>query len=159
MSHSEDLSSIGGVLSSLFVRKDWQRRLGMHEVFLFWDELVGKVVAAHAQPNLIRGRVLWVRVTDSIWMQQLHLQKVAFLEKINERLSGDKIDDIRFELASAGSVSVALPEETKKIRNPPGRKALRDFERLLEQLEDDAMQDSLRRVWLRYHGLPAKSKP
>lgn len=158
MSHSADLSSIGGVLSSLFAHQDWQRRLGMHEVFLFWDELVGKVVAAHAQPNLIRGRVLWIRVSDSIWMQQLHLQKIDFLEKINERLTGEKIDDLRFELATAGQAEAVRPEKQKKRKKTPDKKALTEFEELLGFLEDDATKDSLRRLWLRFQALPEKPK-
>lgn len=157
MNDTKDVSSIAGVLTALFAQKDWQRRLGMHEVFLFWDELVGKDVAEHAQPNLIRGSVLWVRVTDPIWMQQLHLQKVVFLEKINERLSGDTITDIRFELAAEGMASGTRLEEKKKVKKTPDKKAVREFEQIIGSLDDEAVKESLRRIWLRYQELPTKS--
>ncbi|OGR08436.1 MAG: hypothetical protein A2511_13215 [Deltaproteobacteria bacterium RIFOXYD12_FULL_50_9] len=151
MSDSDNISSIAGVLAVLFKEKDWLRRLGLHAVFLFWDELVGKSVAAHARPNLIRGRVLWVGVSDSVWMQQLHLQKMIFLEKINERLAGETLEDIRFEMAIGGVMPIEPEQEIKRTKRPPDKKALKEFEKILESLEDKSTRDLLRQMWIMAH--------
>src|SRR5210317_2511439 len=103
---------ISRLLSSVFDNRKWRSKLELHRVFEFWDRTVGKEIAAVAQPTLIRSRsVLWVKVRDSIWMQQLHLQKMLLLEKINRQLNGEQLSDIHFQLDSSLSAP-PTPEET-----------------------------------------------
>jgi len=90
------MSSLKQVLEELFKKRQWQRRIEIHEVWNFWNEMVGKEISVHAQPYLIRGTVLWVIVSDCIWMQHLHMQKSQLLTQINKRLMGDNLTDIRF---------------------------------------------------------------
>ena len=99
---------ISRLLSAVFENRKWRSKLELHRVFEFWDRTVGKEIAAVAQPSLIRSRnVLWVKVKDSIWMQQLHLQKMLLLEKLNRQFKGEKLSDIHFQLDS----SLAAPPE------------------------------------------------
>ncbi len=95
------MSSLKQVLEELFKRRQWQRRIEIHEVWNFWNEMVGMEISVQAQPYLIRGTVLWVNVSDCIWMQHLHMQKNQLLTQINERLKGDNLTDIRFRLDSS----------------------------------------------------------
>ena len=72
---------ISRLLSGVIENKKWRSKLELHRVFELWQSIVGQEIAAVAQPSLIRGHVLWVKVAESIWMQQLHLQKMLLLEK------------------------------------------------------------------------------
>jgi len=141
---------IGRLLAAVFKNKKWHSKLELHRVFDFWDSTVGKEIAAVAQPSLFRGHVLWVKVTDSIWMQQLHLQKMLLLEKINLQLHEDKITDIRFQLNS----SLSPPPEPENTKTTPvylDKKEEQKFDKLISSLENDDLKASLKSLWVKMH--------
>ncbi|MFC1844009.1 DciA family protein [Thermodesulfobacteriota bacterium] len=140
---------ISRLLSAVFENKKWRSKLELHRVFEFWDRTVGKEIAAVAQPSLIRSRsVLWVKVRDSIWMQQLHLQKMLLLEKINRQLNGEQLSDIHFQLDS--SLSAPPEPETEKTKPAlPDKKKEQEFDKLISCLENDALKVSLKSLWVK----------
>ena len=142
---------ISRLLSAVFENKKWHSKLELHRVFDFWDRTVGKEIAAVAQPSLIRGRdVLWVKVKDSIWMQQLHLQKMLLLEKINKQLSGEKFSDIHFQLDS----SLSIPPETETEKPKPiflDKKQEQKFDQIISSLGNDDLKASLKSLWIKMH--------
>ena len=127
--------------------------MGLHAVFQFWDDLVGSVVSCRAQPKVIRGTVLWVNVSDSVWMQQLHLQKAILIQKINDRLPGTNasLTDIRFKL------DTGLLLRPKDV-SPPPRKQLRqvdlnrqeEFDKMIAGIKDDETRKSIKALWLKF---------
>lgn len=143
---SEPLA-ISRLLANVIENKQWRLKLDLHRVFEFWPEIVGPEIAAIAQPSLIRGHVLWVKVSESIWMQQLHLQKMLLLEKINNRLHEEQFSDIHFQLNSSLS-----PQSDP----PPGKlkpalldkKEEQEFDRLISSLENEDLRASLKSLWI-----------
>ena len=141
---------ISRLLAAVFHYKKWHSKLELHRVFEFWDETVGRDIAAVAQPSLIRGHVLWVKVADQVWMQQLHLQKMLLLEKINQQLHEEKISDIRFQLNSA----LTPPPEPEPKRSKPvflDKKQEQEFDKLISSLDNDDLKNSLKSLWLKMH--------
>lgn len=144
---------VGNILDELFARRKWQHRIGLHEVFRFWGKAVGKDVAVHAQPHLIRGSVLWVRVSDSVWMQQLQFQKTLLLAEINERLGQEKMTDIRFQLsANINCPSASAVEETPSLIKIPETKKQNEFNDLISSLPDEELKQTMKNIWLKLHG-------
>ena len=140
--------AISRLLSTVFENKKWRSKLELHRVFDFWNSTVGREIAAVAQPSLIRGHVLWIKVADSVWMQQLHLQKILLLEKINQQLHEEKISDIRFQLNS----SLAPPPEPEPKRSKPvflDKKKELEFDKLISSLENDDLKASLKSLWVK----------
>ena len=135
------------LLSGVIADKKWRSKLELHRVFELWQSIVGPEIAAVAQPSLIHGQVLWVKVAESIWMQQLHLQKVLLLENINKQLYGEKISDIRFQLNSSLS-----PQPEPEIRkNKPAlldKKEEQDFDKLISTLKNEDLRASLKSLWV-----------
>ena len=138
------------LLHTVFKDKKWRNRLELHAVFDFWEKTVGSDIAAIAQPSLIRGNVLWVRVADSVWMQQLHLQKMLLLEKLNQRLPGAKLTDIHLQLDSS------LKQPPKTLTRKPPKPALvpdkvkeQEFDNLIDSLKDEAIKGSLKSLWIK----------
>ncbi len=159
MHKKRKINPIGGVLAGLFARRDWQRRIALHQVFLFWDKAVGAEIARRANPSVIRRDILWVDVTDSVWMQQLHLQKMILLEEINSRLGKEKLADIRFQL------NTEVEKKSKPVKvdvslEPNSVDAVQkaEFDRLSDCLDDDEAKKNLRRLWLKYHQFSAALK-
>lgn len=138
------------LLTVFFKDKKWRNRLELHGVFGFWDKTVGREISAIAQPSLIRSNVLWVKVADSVWMQQLHLQKMLLLEKINQRLSGPKFADIHFQLDSSlkgpAKVPTAKPQEPRPVID---KSREREFDNLIGSLKDEEIKASLKSLWLK----------
>lgn len=154
MDRKMEVVKIGALLGELFVKRNWQQNLDRNQLFEFWNGAVGKDIAAHAQPELLRGQVLWINVVDSIWMQQLHLMKEDIRQVINEKISGTgDIADIRFKL-----VSKLKPVLAKKVIEPvpakkePDPESVAEFERLISAINDDGVKDSFRKIWLNQHG-------
>lgn len=139
---------ISRLLSAVFEKKKWRSKLELHRVFEFWDRTVGKEIAAVAQPALIRSRsVLWVKVKDPIWMQQLHLQKMLLLENINRQLNGEQLSDIHFQLDS--SLSAPPQPETEKSKPTfPDKAKEQEFDKLISCLENEDLRTSLKSLWV-----------
>jgi predicted nucleic acid-binding Zn ribbon protein len=139
---------ISRLLSTVFENRKWRSKLELHRVFEFWNKTVGKEIAAVAQPYLIRGHVLWVKVRDSIWMQQLHFQKMLLLENINKQLVNEKFSDIHFQLDS--SLSAPMEPETKKQKPVVlDKKQEQEFDKLISPLENDDLKASLKSLWVK----------
>ena len=139
---------ISRLLASVMENKHWHAKLELHRIFEFWDSTVGRDIAAVAQPSLIRGHVLWVKVADSVWMQQLHLQKILLLERINQQLHGEKITDIRFQLNSA--LKPPSPPEIKKSKPVfLDKKKEQEFDKLISSLKNDDLKASLKSLWVK----------
>jgi predicted nucleic acid-binding Zn ribbon protein len=63
-----------------------------------WEETVGSAIAQHAQPEWIKSGKLRVRVSDSIWLQELGFVKETIKEKLNKRLGRKAVGTIEFRL-------------------------------------------------------------
>ena len=153
---------LGFVLDSLVCDRDWQYRLGINRVFLFWQDVVGNEIAGVAQPDVVKGDVLWVRVPDSMWMQELHLAKMGLLEKINKRLRQEAkkttgvsklpaLSDIRFTIRrkSREEISLSGMEEDKAILlRPVDPEREGEFDALLASIKDREVAKKMKRLWL-----------
>lgn len=85
------------LLESTFKAFHLQQKIKEYSVVERWEELVGPELTQVAVPEKItRGRILVIRVADSIWAQELTLQKPSLLRRLRERPSGPAIEDIRF---------------------------------------------------------------
>lgn len=155
---TKDLSTL---LHSIFQQKQWGDRLGIHQVFLFWDETFGEL-ANRAQPDVIRGDTLWVNVSDSVWMQQLQFEKQALLEQINTKLNqlnkcSDKssgavpqIKEIKFKLDLNLNVTPHPAHDlaAKRRKSPIDKAQLKNFESSINSISDEKIKKSLVNLWI-----------
>jgi hypothetical protein len=164
MARSHTPTDVGTLLSSLVTQREWQRRLRLHQVFLFWDEVVGGDIASHAQPLVIRGQVLWLAVSDSMWMQQLQYEKVQLLSMLNARLvkmgkggkgQGEKaappltLADLKFQLDPSLGRPPAPPIEPPARTIDPEEYA--QFAASLNSIPDAGLREGMKRMWLAHH--------
>jgi predicted nucleic acid-binding Zn ribbon protein len=140
-------TEIRQLLSGVIENKNWRSKLELHRVFELWQSIVGQEIAAVAQPSLIRGHVLWVKVAESIWMQQLHLQKMLLLEKINKQLHEEKFSDIHFQLNSSLSPP-PVPHVEKSKPVLLNKKEEQAFDKLISSLENEDLRASLKSLWV-----------
>jgi len=78
-------------------------------IWKLWDGVVGKTIAKHARPSRIKKGVLMVKVTDSVWVQELEFKAQTIKESLNRKLQREAIKKIRFR--------VGAPQDSKQINN------------------------------------------
>jgi len=138
------LTTLDSVLKDIAHDLKFEDKMEQVMLYRLWKEAVGDAVARNASPVLVRGGVLHVNVTSSVWMQELHFLRAMVLEKINAGLSSTKINDIRFKVGPVvspvqqQSPTGPLPEldaneqlatetESAKIGDPELREAFQEF--------------------------------
>jgi len=145
------ITGMAELLTTLTAERKWTKALIRHRLFEFWGEAVGSEVAAHARPQVIRGSVLHVEVTDSVWMQQLQFQKGLLLEALNQRLGEEGLADIRFVLKSCPTFAAPPPMPPRRPL-PPDPVKLAGFEKFLAGNKDEQIRASMKRIWLAQQG-------
>jgi hypothetical protein len=110
------VEKIGDVLDKSLKRFAPAMRLDEYGVWPVWNDVVGKSIAQNAQPEKIRNGTLFVKVSSSVWMQQLQYMKEMIAEKLNGRLNADVVKNIFFVV---GRVSADGFEEEPKPPPPP----------------------------------------
>ncbi len=91
-------SSAAEVVKTLLQRLPMGNRLQEYRVWGVWKDAVGETIACHAQPSKIQKGLLFVTVSNSMWMQELQFLKPVVKEKINEQLGEAIVKDIFFVL-------------------------------------------------------------
>lgn len=91
-------SPLGEVLEKFFSRSGLKRRLADQKVLDSWKRAVGRGIAEQTQPLRIQNRVLQVRVSNSVWMQQLQFMKGMILQRVREETGVADLVDLRLFL-------------------------------------------------------------
>ncbi|MDH3687745.1 MAG: DUF721 domain-containing protein [Myxococcales bacterium] len=63
-----------------------------------WADLVGPEVAAHAVPDVLRGKTLDVTVDTSAWCQELQLRTDELLSRLRAEFGADAPEALRFRV-------------------------------------------------------------
>lgn len=150
--HTGKIERLGDILGSVLKKRKLSLNLsGDPEVKRLreaWDKAVGARILAHARPEKLQRDTLFVRVSDSVWMQQLHFLKQDILGKINHLLDGKTVKNIHFSLGevpppAAGKEPVPADTRPLKARD---RKMI---EENTASIADPELRDILKKVMTR----------
>lgn len=76
-----------------------------------WEGIVGAEVASNAWPHHVApDGILFIVVSDSIWMQQLSFQRHVLINELNLRLRAGKVREIRMFLGDVCALRRACSE-------------------------------------------------
>jgi len=75
-----------------------------------WDKIVGEL-SKKSFVIFLKDRKLFVGVENSIWIQQMSFQKKSIIEKINEFLGGNYVEEIIFKIGKKDTKEYFLDEE------------------------------------------------
>lgn len=149
---------LGEVLERSLRGSGLMRRVQEQKLLDSWGEVVGEVVARKAQPIRVKNRVLQVKVSNSVWMQQLQFMKGLIIEKLHGHLGKNLLEDVRFFMGEI------CPDEEgirKKKKEDPQTRAAglneEERERIAKEVagvRDPEMRDILSKVFLK--GLAAE---
>ena len=80
------LYRVGQVLEKYLNRADICARIQEQKIIGCWESVVGKGIAEVTQAVRVRNRVLQVKVTNSVWVQELQFHKELILKKLNDSI-------------------------------------------------------------------------
>ena len=146
---------LGDILRNYCNRAGLSRRMNEQKLLDVWEEAVGEGVAKRTEPIRIKNRVLYLKVTNSVWMQQLQFMKELIIKKLHEKTGIDFLQDIRFFIGEVGHLDKEEKEESLQGDLPPLSKS--DQEQIIKQVsgvQDPEMQKILSGLYSR--GLAAE---
>jgi predicted nucleic acid-binding Zn ribbon protein len=98
----KDPVPIGRIISQLLKTGRRAEDSATARVWDLWDEAVGGFIAENARPAAIKGKVLLVYVNSSPWLHQLHFLKSEIVDKLNQALGENLVEDIKFKIGPVG---------------------------------------------------------
>lgn len=124
------------------------------QIVRHWEEIVGPPIAAVAYPEGVRARVLFVTVTDAIWLQQLTFCQAQLLQKLRRVLGDVPIMRLHFTLEVSPR---PVAPRGKEAAVPPARPLTAEEElQVMESTADIAdaeLREVVQRAWRRGWGV------
>ena len=119
-----------------------------YAVWGVWDQAVGETVAQQAQPNFVRGGILFVKCSSSTWMQQLQFMKGPIRKELNRLLGKEVIKDIRFQIGTISPPSHDEPSaaDQEAVLDDAERERI---DEALRPLSDPEMKEIVRRIMIK----------
>jgi predicted nucleic acid-binding Zn ribbon protein len=88
--------NIGTVLNALIGELGIEEKMTQYQILELWKDVVGERIAKETEAHKMENGVLFVKVEDSVWRNELSMMKLQIIKMINERVKRDLVDDIVF---------------------------------------------------------------
>ncbi len=92
-------SSVGNYCRDLVLKIAGEKYYFLALIALNWKNIVGELLAERSAPEKYEHHVLFVKVTNSTWMQELILIKPMILSRLNEN-KNLQVNEIVFIMGS-----------------------------------------------------------
>lgn len=103
-----------------------------------WNEAVGALIASHTAVENLKNNTLYVKVADSVWLQQLQFMKPEISERLNRILGNGAVERLHL---SIGALPRPLSGETGATPGPPAKFALSDRDRKMIESCSSSIRD------------------
>jgi len=113
-----------------------------------WSQAVGPRIAAQTRADSIRRAVLFIKVANSAWMQQLHFMKEEIINKFNLLNNKEPVRDIFFSIGEIPAPAVSPKNQDLAVGGISALKA-RDkkmIESSLSTVADQELREILERT-------------
>lgn len=90
------INSIGQLIDQLARLYHFDKKIKENEVIIKWNEIAGSTIASATEPIRVKDGVLYLKVKNDVWRNELHYQKLNLLRKIQKSLKEQIITEIIF---------------------------------------------------------------
>lgn len=154
--HAKNLSPASAAVASWLGSQELAQALRPHMAKARWEGVVGPQVAGVTQVEAVRDGVLFVRVKNSVWANELALLKDDMVRRLNLALGGRVITDIHFKggglrrgAKPAEKPVRELPSEADLARIVPSAEALARIGAATQRITEDRLRARIQTALLR----------
>ena len=144
-----------GAVEEFFRDQELAQALRPHLAKAHWAAVVGPQVTGVTQVEAVKGGVLYVRVKNSVWANELTLLKDDMLRRLNAKLGGRVLTDIHFKASGLAKSKKkpeprpAAPTDAELAKTPLPKAAAAKIEAALSEIQDAALRGRIYQVMLR----------
>lgn len=92
------MEELGSVISRFLDDKDINHNLKKFSIFNHWADIVGTEIAKKSRPVKIFKEILYIKVINPVWANEMSLMSVQIIKKINGFIGADEIRGLKFKL-------------------------------------------------------------
>ena len=143
-----NLQRLGNILQGILRKHNIFFNSEEQHLLEVWQKAVGPKISVQTRPDKLKRNTLFIKVSSSVWMQQLHILKPEIIEKINQLLGKELIKNIHFSIGeipapmSANSYTSSFSPDSYPLKE----KDKKLIEKSISQVEDPELKEILRRV-------------
>jgi|SaaInl8_200m_RNA_FD_contig_21_1661934_length_579_multi_6_in_0_out_0_2 predicted nucleic acid-binding Zn ribbon protein len=89
---------IGAILTEVLKNCHSESYAELMHLRTSWESIVGRGIAGNTKPVAFKGKLVFVNVLSSIWLQQLQFLKKDIIRNINDTLGHNFVEDIKFNV-------------------------------------------------------------
>ena len=142
----KNFSTLQHILPDFFAERQWQQQWQVQRLYTQWLTIIGPEVGKSSLPAAIRNQTLWLYVSHSIWVQEIHYRQGELLGRIKEVMPDQDIRAIRCQVEPSWFAPPAAPAvEPKPAAAAP--KADAPHSMGFDAIADPASREALRRLW------------
>lgn len=91
-----DIGGIADILGKFLSRRGLLAIVKDQDAIRLWPKIAGEKICSVTRCDRVEDGVLFVRVANASWRQELHFCKESLLEAIRREIPGATIRDIKF---------------------------------------------------------------
>ena len=159
MRRTRGMANAFGAVNALLRSEDLALALQPHMAKVHWVEVVGPQVSGVTQIEAVRGGVLFVRVKNSVWANELTLLKEDMLRRLNAKLGGRVLTDIHFKASGLArpkkgsekkttAFNTKIPTSVELARIVLSEDSQARVEQALTGITEEALRGRIRQVML-----------
>lgn len=142
------LQKLGNVLKGILKKHNISFDSEEQRLLEVWYKAVGPQISAQTRPDKLRRNTLFVKVSSSVWMQQLHNLKSEIIEKFNQLMEKELVRNVHF---SIGEIPSNLPKKSHPEAFSPESYPLKDkekkfIEKSTSSVVDKELKEILKRI-------------
>jgi hypothetical protein len=143
-----NLQRLGNVLQGILKRHNIFFDSEEQRLLEIWQKAVGPQISAQTRPDKLKRNTLFIKVSSSVWMHQLHILKQDIIEKINEIPGKELIKNIHFSIGEIPSTMPTNPygSSFSSESYPLKDKEKKLIEKSISSVADPELKEILKRV-------------
>lgn len=91
----KNTEQVGAVIAQFFREMGLEKPMLEHRVVEAWPRLMGQLVQKYTKSIEVKNGVLYVQITSAALRQELFIARYHLVNKLNEEVGADIINDIR----------------------------------------------------------------
>jgi predicted nucleic acid-binding Zn ribbon protein len=140
--------TIGAILQKTLKKRQLSLPAKDFQIWEAWSRSVGPLISAQTAYDNFRNGTLFIKVANSVWMQQLQFMKKEIIEKANAVLGREAVKNIFFSVGRVAAVKPGGVEDFSATSDPDPltEKDQRQVELSTASVNDSELKEILRRV-------------